>query len=260
MNAVGVVDEDHEGRRFDVHLGDVVVLHPFAAIERGLVVRGKFFEDPVQVRRGDPLRGFEHDLVDLVKDLGDALPRQGRHGEHGRVVDELELLLGLRHHPFVFLFLVGDEVPFVQDDDDRLAGLVRQADDPFVLLGDSFDGIEQNERHVGAVQAFDGPHDAVLLDALGDPAAAPDACRVHQHIFPAVVLVQAVHGVPGRARDGAYDHPVLADERVDERRFSHVGPADDGDARMVLIRFGTGHGKEFCQLIKEFGKACAMLR
>ena len=56
MNAVRVVDEDNEGRRFNVHLGDVIVFYPLTAIERRLVVRGKFLEDPVQVRRGDPLR------------------------------------------------------------------------------------------------------------------------------------------------------------------------------------------------------------
>ncbi len=43
-----------------------------------------------------------------------------------------------------------------------------------------------------------------------------------------------VHGVAGRPRLLGDDHPLLAEERVDEARLAHVGAAEDGDPDRLL--------------------------
>ena len=74
-------------------------------------------------------------------------------------------------------------------------------------------------------------------------AFAAYAGRVDEHILHAVADHPFVHRVAGGSGDGRNDGALLAGERVEQRRFAHVGAADDGhfDAgfrRRLFGRFG----------------------
>ncbi len=61
-----------------------------------------------------------------------------------------------------------------------------------------------------------------VLGVVGDDAAGVDDLEA-----PAAVLGQAVEPVAGDARLVAHDGAPLADDGVEQRRFSHIRPAHD---------------------------------
>ncbi len=73
-----------------------------------------------------------------------------------------------------------------------------------------------------------------LLGVVGDFGAAAQACGVEQLHVAAVPGEVAGDGVARQSRLGSGDHAILAEDRVDERRFAGIGPADDGDAKRAL--------------------------
>jgi hypothetical protein len=73
VDALRVVDEYDERRRFNAHLGDIVVFHPFSPIERRFVTSDKPLEKPVHNSCGNAFLSFRDHPIDLFKDLGDPL-------------------------------------------------------------------------------------------------------------------------------------------------------------------------------------------
>jgi len=107
-----------------------------------------------------------------------------------------------------------------------------------ILSGDAFDGVQEQEDDVGALDGLHGPQHAVLFHAGRDLAAPADAGRVDQddrHTFPDQA---GVDGVAGGAGQGADDGPFLAQQAVDQAALADVGPADDGDLERILFITG----------------------
>ncbi len=102
-----------------------------------------------------------------------------------------------------------------------------------VAVDDPLDGVDEEDRDVRSLDRADRPEQRVLLDALLDPAAAPDAGRVDEHDPPAVPLDHGVDRVPRCSGQLGHDGAPGAHERVQEARFTDVRPADDRDARVV---------------------------
>ena len=71
------------------------------------------------------------------------------------------------------------QVPLVERDQGRAAGLHRQLGDPQVLGGHALGGVADNERDVGALGGALGAQLGVVVDRARDLAAPPDArpCR-----------------------------------------------------------------------------------
>ena len=44
-----------------------------------------------------------------------------------------------------------------------------------------------------------------------------------------------IDGISCRTGDIGYDHTVLTDQLIDDRRFSYIRLADDGDPRAVIL-------------------------
>ena len=70
----------------------------------------------------------------------------------------------------------------------------------------------------------------VVLDPLPLLAATAQARRVDEHERRVAALQHRVDRVARRARDLRDDHPLAADEPVEERRLAHVRAAEDRDA------------------------------
>ncbi len=51
---------------------------------------------------------------------------------------------------------------------------------------------------------------------------------------PVVALIKNVDGVPCCAGQLAYNRTFVVDDRVDQRRFTYVGPTDDGDGQWMF--------------------------
>jgi hypothetical protein len=71
-------------------------------------------------------------------------------------------------------------------------------------------------------------------------AAAAHARGVDQRVAASIALEVEVDRIARRAGLVERDHPLLAEERVDERRLADVGPTDDRDLDRVVVRgFGV---------------------
>ena len=66
-------------------------------------------------------------------------------------------------------------------------------------------------------------------------ALAPDSRRIEKAIRLSVSLDHRVHRVARRPRLGRHDRPLRAHQLIQQRRFAHVRPPDDGD---VDVRLG----------------------
>ncbi len=152
-------------------------------------------------------------------------------------------------------------VPLVHDQDAGTACLVRIAADFRVLGRDALHRVQQDQRHVRPAHGGQGAGDAVPLHRPADAALGTDPGRVHQDVVPAVVAEPGVHGVPGRPRLGTDQDTLGPQDPVDQRRLSHVGPADDrhGD-RSRFRRRGLLPGHLGSHRIQELADARALLR
>ena len=122
-----------------------------------------------------------------------------------------------------------DEVPLVERDHQRPAGLADHLDDPLVLLGDRLRWRRDQHGHLGPLDRGRGAQAGVVLVArrLLDPPA--DAGGVDEPPGPAAELDQLVDRVDGGAGDVVDDDPLLAGQLVEQRRLADVRLADDGD-------------------------------
>jgi len=190
------------------------------------------------------------------------VPAGLRRKEHQRrVVQEAELALRLRLERLAEAFGIGDEIQLVDAQDQRLAGLHRVAGDGGVGVGHALDGIEEQHGQVRLLQVLAGEDDAQFLRVQVGAALLADPRRVDESVAAAVGLELGVHRVAGGAGDLAHDDPFGADQRVHQRRFAHVGPADDGHPRLGERRVrGVRDGEVGAHRFEEGVQAALVLR
>ena len=95
-----------------------------------------------------------------------------------------------------------------------------------VLLGDAGVGVEHQHDDVGVLDGLQRFHHRKFLDGFEHLAAAPYAGRVDQRVAAPVLFEIEVDRVPRGAGLVECDHSLLAQQRIDQRRLAHVGPAD----------------------------------
>ena len=139
------------------------------------------------------------------------------------VLDEGPQLLEL-------LLLVRNQVPLVDGDDEGSPFVRHEIADREVLLLEGMLGIDQQHDDLGEADGAHGIAGGELLGHLAHARLAPEPRRVEQAHRPAAPGEVRGDGVARQARLGPGDHPLLAQQRVDQRRLAGVGPADDGEA------------------------------
>lgn len=127
------------------------------------------------------------------------------------------------------------DVPFVDDDDEALAGLQHVAREHLVLLGHALQRIEHEEYHVAL---FNGFTRAVLrkeFDRRFDTRPGAQARGVKDRERPRRSAAGCgkveidLDGVARGAGRFVHNQAFVAQQRVAERRLADVGPADEGE-------------------------------
>jgi hypothetical protein len=133
-------------------------------------------------------------------------------------------------------------IPFVGEHERCDAAIAREATHPRVLIRAALVCVDEQERHVGALERAHGHQRAHVLGGLAAPAGASQPGRVDERVAEAVALE---HGVDRVARGtGLLRHhdALLAEQPVHERALADVRAADHGDPdpgllfRLVLCR------------------------
>ena len=128
------------------------------------------------------------------------------------------------------LLLVAHEVPFVDGNHEGPPLVRHHLADRQILLLEGMLGIDQQHDDLGEADGAHGVAGGQLLRHLAHARLAPEPRRVEQADRPVAPGEVGGDGVACQARLGTGDHPLLAQQRVDQRRLAGVGTADDREA------------------------------
>ena len=187
----------------------------------GGVVATDVGDEAVQLRRRDPLAARSASASAFGQQAGDVAPAQRRAG------DDLGPQAQLARDPGAGVVDVGRvDVPLVEHEQRRAAGPHRQLGDAQVLGGDARRRRRRRRSRRRRARPPLGAQLRVVVDRAGDLGAAPQAGGVDQQHRPPVDLELGVDRVAGRAGALGDDHPLGAEEGVDQRGLADVGAAD----------------------------------
>ena len=156
--------------------------------------------------------------------------------------------------------LVGDDVPLVVGDRDRLVGVLRDRDHAHVLAVEARFGFGHDHDDVRALDRADRAQRGVELGVLGELRLVAQARGVDQREAAGRCLIFRIHGIHGRAGLGVDDHALLVQQRVDERALADVGPSDDRDADRAVVRLlGLGRRQERDHAVEQIADADPLL-
>ncbi len=145
------------------------------------------------------------------------------------------------------LVILFHRIPFIDRHNDSLAALMRNPGNLRVLLGHALLGVNNHQDHIGPFNGRHGPDDAVALQLLPDLILPAQPRGVDKHILCPVVYDLRIHRVARRACNIRHDHPVFAQQLIDNRRLAHIRLAHDRDpGAFVLLLFG--------RILREMGR------
>src|SRR5215211_2446300 len=261
------VDLNGEARWLYPDLGHVEHLQPMSLLRRRLPRLADLPQEAVQLGRGDPVRAAGAERQRLLQQPAHVAPGHGARREHLRAQTQLAVdpralavQLGGTHAaagPRDLLDVAAGQVPLVEHERGRAAGLHRPLGDPQVLRGHAVRGVADDERDVGPLGRPLRAQRRVVLDRLLHLGAAPDAGRVDQQQRPAVDLDRRVDRVARGAGDVGDDHALAAEEGVDEAGLADVRAADHGEADglLVLLRGVVAVGQQLDQAVEQVARA-----
>ena len=134
----------------------------------------------------------------------------------------------------------GDQVPFVDDEDDAAAAFVGVAADRGVAGCYAICRVDDEECDVGRFKMAARHDDAEFFGHHFGFALAADAGSIDEAELVALEVDDLVDGVTRGSGDGRDDGAAGAGERVEQRGFADVGAADDGDGGFALLEFAVG--------------------
>ena len=244
LQLVGLVTVNHDRRRIAAAL--VAVAQLDAAAEHG--VRRMLFDGgdqhPVQLRRGHLASRCLVAGDDMLHQFAQPGTVQRGHEIDRHVVEEWQLELDHLAHP---LALVGIQpVPLVDRQHHRPAVVGNQAHHARVMGADLVMSIDHRDHHVGAVDRLQRLDDRELLDHFGDARLAPDAGGVDQLKLPAAPFERHGDRVARGAGLVRGQHPVLANQAVQQGRLAGVRAADDRDANGAVVELRVFDGDRGC--------------
>ena len=177
------------------------------------------------------------DLVDEREQLVHALTGLRRDEQHGRVG---HIRQALTHAERILLHggaVLLDEIPFVDDDDARLACVMRLAGNLGVLLGDALGRVDHDDADVRTLDREQRAHDRELLDFLVHLALLADAGGVDKGELAARIVHVGVYAVARRAGNVRNDNTLLAQHTVEQAGLADVRLADEGNTDAVGVLF-----------------------
>ena len=139
----------------------------------------------------------------------------------------------------LFALIVGQAIPFVDRDHQGAPSIQHQSEHGGVLVGDAFAGIDHEHHHLCRLDGLQGLDDAEFLDRFVDLGLAPDAGGVDQAVLAPVAFHVDRNRIARGARHIGGDHPVFAQQAVDQGGLADIGAADDRQAQAV--RLGRFH-------------------
>ncbi len=224
---------DHEGRRVGARRMRKAQLRRAAAHRRRRVGFHRDFQRPVDLGRAQHDGGRVVGIVDGAEQL--AQPRAVQRADAHRLRPRHERQLALQQRLGLVALVGVQAVPLVDRDHQRAARIQHRAQHARVLVGHALAGVEHHHRYLALLDRLQGLDDGKGLDRLVHLRLAADAGGVHQPVLAALALQVRRDRVAGGARDVGGDHPLLAQQPVDQGGLAHVGAADERQAHPLRV-------------------------
>ena len=224
-------------RRLDADLRHIVDLEPASFVCGRLDARGGIFENVVEHAGRDAHGVLVRYGVDHFKELVDPLTGQRGDEQHRRVGHIAQVAADIVRHLLHRVRVFFDHVPLVDDDDARLACLVRKPGDLGVLLGDALVSVDQNQAHVRALNRGNRAQVRIFFHRVVDLRLAAHTGGIDKQVLAELVFKVAVDGVARCARNVGDNHAFLAQNAVEKARLADVRLADDRNLDHVLVVF-----------------------
>ena len=129
-------------------------------------------------------------------------------------------------------------IPLVEGEDGRASRPHRHLGHPEVLGGEPLGGIADDDRRVGTLRGALGAQLGVVADRAGNLAPPAKSSGVDEDDPLAVDLRLGVDRVAGGPRPLGDDHPLGAEQGVEQRGFSDVRAPEDRDPGQLLLGLG----------------------
>ena len=130
-------------------------------------------------------------------------------------------------------------IPLVDGDNHRAARLEDEACNMGILLRDLVLRVDHQQHDIARLNGLKRLDYREFFDRLKYLAALAKACRIDQRVFFSPAIELDLDRVARRARQIERDHALLAEQRIDERRFADVWPPHDRQFDAV-VRVRTG--------------------
>ena len=104
-----------------------------------------------------------------------------------------------------------------------------------VLLRNAFARVNHNKAYVRSLDCKLGTHDRKSLDAVIDLGFTANSRCVNKNIFAEFVIHAAVDSVARCACDVGNNAAILTENEVDERGFSDIRLADNGNLDSIIV-------------------------
>ena len=124
-----------------------------------------------------------------------------------------------------------DQIPFVQNKNRTFALFLDYSGDPFVLGRHAHREIDNENTQISATNATLRTHDAENFDRGRMFSTPANSGGVDENKFPAIALVKNVNGITRRPRQFAHDRAIATHNGINERGFTHVWAANDGNGQ-----------------------------
>ena len=244
---------EHEGRNLRVgNLRDVLDLDVLA-LDRG---RRCLFDDRqhdfVELGGTNAALAVEINLLGSFEDLEDALFGDSRSEDDGEIDEWCHALTdGSLEGGDSSLRLIFDEVPFVDNDDERLVVLLDELEDVHVLRLDATCGVNHEDADVGILNGTDRTHDAVELEVFRHLVLTTDAGSIDEIEVEAELVVLGINRIARGTGNLSDDITVLTDEGVDDAGLAGIGTTYNGKARGVVVDVGNIDRRKFRQDVRK---------
>src|SRR6185312_11734848 len=149
----------------------------------------------------------------------------------------------------------GNQVPFIDAEDDGASALMRVAGDGGVQGDEAFAGIHDDEHDIGKADVAPSHDDAEFFRHFFRLAFAADASGVDKDEFRSVPFNRFIDCVTGGAGDGGDDGTLASGESVQESGFADVGAADNGNLDAFGGRLRAGFREVCGDVIEELVEA-----
>ena len=233
------VTEKHKRRNLTGgKLCDIFDLNIFSFPCRGWIVLDDRQHRFVQLgSRNTALTVFIH-IFGCFQYLQDALFRQRRDKQDRKVGKRSQTFADRIHkgidHLLAFIF---HQIPFVHTNDQAFLVLLNQREDVQILAFNAAGGIQHQHADIRILDSADRTDHGIIFQILVHLSLLTNTGCIHQIEIQAEFIIFRINRITGRTGNIRYNMAIFTDKGVDQRRFTSIRTADDGDTGQFFFEY-----------------------